>query len=130
MNRLQRMAELSRRLAWPAFRDTLHDVADFIATQHRIPARVFVGAEAVAPADFLIALASAYHSYRSESHLPVAAGVTLGTHVELLPERHIAADTAKLFGDWIIHAEGFRAPKILEQARLQAWTLKPAIPRP
>jgi hypothetical protein len=32
-----------------------------------------------------------------------------------------------LFGDWIIHKEGFRAPKVLEQARLQAWTLKPAL---
>ena len=31
-----------------------------------------------------------------------------------------------LFGGWVIHEEGFRAPRIVEQARLQAWTLKPA----
>jgi hypothetical protein len=34
-----------------------------------------------------------------------------------------------LFGGWIIHKEGFRAPKILEVARQQTWTLKPAIRR-
>jgi hypothetical protein len=54
-------------------------------------------------------------------------GVELGKHLELLPARHVAEDTPDLFGGWIIHKEGFRAPKILEQARLQAWTLKPAI---
>jgi hypothetical protein len=41
-------------------------------------------------------------------------------------EKHVAPDTPGLFGGWVIHAEGFRAPRILEQARLQAWTLKPA----
>jgi len=29
---------------------------------------------------------------------------------------------------WIVLPHGFKAPKILEQIRLQAWTLKPAIP--
>jgi hypothetical protein len=27
----------------------------------------------------------------------------------------------------VIHREGFRAPKVLEVARWQAWTLKPAV---
>jgi len=116
-------------LAWPAFRDTTRDVLDFIETQRRVPARVFVGAEAVAPADFLIAMAAVYENYRNKGRLPLDEGVTLGNKTAVLPERHIAADTPKLFGDWIIHKEGFRAPKILEQARLQAWTLKPALPR-
>jgi hypothetical protein len=53
--------------------------------------------------------------------------VTLDCGTEILPARHIAKDTPELFGGWIIHKEGFRAPKILEVARLQAWTLKPAI---
>jgi hypothetical protein len=120
----------STHLAWPAFRDTTRDVLDFIETQRRVPSRLFVGADPVAPADFLIALAAVYESYRTNGKLPLTEGVTLGNNPELLPERHIAADTPKLFGDWIIHKEGFRAPKILEQARLQAWTLKPALPRP
>jgi hypothetical protein len=42
----------------------------------------------------------------------------------------VAPDTPGLFGGWIIHKEGFRAPRIVEQARLQAWTLKPAMRGP
>jgi hypothetical protein len=90
---------------------------------------VFIGAHAVAPADFLMALASAYDHYNKTGKLPLPEGVGLGSGLELLPARHIAQDTPELFGGWIIHREGFRAPKILEVARLQAWTLKPAIPR-
>jgi len=120
----------STHLAWPAFRDTTRDVLDFLETQRRVPSRVFVGADPVAPADFLIALAAVYESFRTNGRLPLNEGVTLGNNPEVLPARHIAADTPKLFGDWIIHREGFRAPRILEQARLQAWTLKPALPNP
>ena len=59
--------------------------------------------------------------------LPLQEGVKIGRNLELLPARHVAKDTPELFGGWIIHKEGFRAPKILDIARLQAWTLKPAI---
>ncbi len=114
---------------WPAFRDAVGDVGNFIQTEHRVPARVFVGADAVAPADFLVALAFAYDYYREHRSFPEQEGVRLGAGLELLPARHIAADTPGLFGGWVIHKEGFRAPKILEVARLQSWTLKPAIPR-
>jgi len=116
-----------RPLAWPAFRDTTRDVLDFIQTQRRIPSRVFVGADAVPPADFLIALAAAYDAYLHHGRLPLDEGLALGNHPELLPARHVAPDSPGLFGGWIIHKEGFRAPKLVDLARLQAWTLKPAI---
>jgi hypothetical protein len=116
-------------LDWLAFRDTTHDVLNYIQTERRVPARVFVGADPVAPADFLVALAEAYDSYRRNGKLPADEGVALPSNVEVLPARHIAEDTPGLFGGWIIHKEGFRAPKVLEVARLQAWTLKPAIPK-
>jgi hypothetical protein len=120
----------STHLAWPAFRDSTHDVLNFLETQHRIPSRVFLGADSCAPAAYLIALAAVYESSARNGKLPIEEGVVMGTNPEVLPARHIAADTAQLFGDWIIHREGFRAPKVLEQARLQAWTLKPALPAP
>jgi hypothetical protein len=47
--------------------------------------------------------------------------------VAVTAERYVANDTPHLFGGWIIHKEAFRAPKILEIARLQTWTLKPAL---
>jgi hypothetical protein len=115
------------RIAWPAFRDTARDVASYVEIERRVPARVFIGADAVPPADFLKALAAAYDSHRKSDGLPLEQGVELGNHVELLSVRHVAEDTPGLFGGWVIHREGFRAPKILEQARLQAWTLKPAV---
>jgi hypothetical protein len=116
-----------RHIPWLAFRDTLRDVVDYLNVEHRIPARVFVGADAVSPADFLVGVASVWAGYAKSGTLPTATAVDLGQAVELLPARHVAQDTPGLFGGWIIHKEGFRAPHILEVARWQAWTLKPAI---
>ena len=59
--------------------------------------------------------------------LPVAGEIFPGANTGVLPARHIAKDTPNLFGGWVIHRDGFRAPKVLEVARLQAWTLKPAV---
>ena len=111
-----------------AFRDTTFDVLNFIQTQHRVPARVFVGPDPIAPGDFLVGMARVYDGYCRNGKLALDGGVDLPSRTELAPARHIAEDTPELFGGWIIHKEGFRAPKILEVARLQAWTLKPAIP--
>ena len=73
------------------------------------------------------ALASVYNSYQKNGKLPEGETVLLGKNLSLRPAQNIAQDTPGIFGGWIIHKEGFRAPKILEVARLQAWTLKPAI---
>lgn len=123
-------ANSPRHVDWPAFRDTTLDVLNFIQTQHRVPARVFFGADPVAPADFLIALAQVYDFHERQGALPLREGVELPCQVEVLTAKHVAQDTPELFGGWIIHKEGFRAPKVMEMARLQAWTLKPAIRKP
>ena len=113
-----------------AFRDVASDVHEFIQTQRRVPARVFVGAEVVPPADFLVAMAGAWAVHRQHDEPLAGPAVTLGRDVRILPERHVAKDTPGLFGNWIIHKAGFRAPKLVELARLQAWTLKPAMSQP
>ena len=117
----------SAHLVWPAFRDATRDVLQFIKRHRQVPARVFIGPDPVAPADFLAALAAVYRSHETNGKLPLDEGVTLGNHLEVLPASHIAKDTPGVFGGWIIHKEGFRAPKLLEVGRLQTWTLKPAI---
>lgn len=114
-------------LPWPAFRDATRDVCDFIQTQQRIPARVFIGPDPVPPADFLIALATVFDYHHQHGKLLVDTNVSLGRDTQIASAAHIAADKPGLFGGWVIHREGFRAPKVLEVARLQAWTLKPAI---
>ncbi len=112
---------------WLAFRDAIRDLAEFIKTEHRVPSRVFIGAEPVAPADFLVALAGAYQRCVANNPPPADQNITLGHGVQVLSSRYIAEDSPGLFGGWVIHKEGFRAPRLLELARLQAWTLKPAI---
>lgn len=111
-----------------AFIDAIPHVRDFVRVQGRVPARVFIGADAVAPADFLIGMATVYLQAASNGKLPTGA-ISLGQNTAVLPVRHIAEDKPNLFGGWIIHKEGFRAPRLMEIARLQAWTLKPAVRR-
>ena len=118
---------MTSHLQWAAFRDTTLDVLNFIETEHCVPSQVFVGAETVPPSDFLVALAATYEFCRKNGRLPITEGVAMPKNVELASAQHIVHDTPELFGGWIIHKEGFRAPKILEVARLQTWTLKPAI---
>jgi hypothetical protein len=117
-------AQVRGAIAWPAFRDATLDTCDYLRVHRRIPARVFIGSDAVAPADFLIGLASALVSHEQAHGFPQT--VTLGSNVEVLTMTHVAKDRPGLFSGWIIHRADFRAPKLMEIARLQAWTLKPA----
>ena len=116
-------------LPWPAFRDALADAAGEIEARGQVPARVFAGVRKIAPADFLRAAASVTLTAASAGAgrppaFPEKVAIPKGTAVAT--ERFVAEDTPELFGGWIIHPEGFRAPRIIEMARLQAWTLKPA----
>jgi len=114
-------------LNWFELRDATQDVVRFITAEHRVPSRVFVGANQVAPGDFLVALAGAWNFYIAHGKLPSEEGAMLGQRANIVPEKYLAADTPDLFGQWVIHKAGFRAPKLMELARLQAWTLKPAL---
>ena len=114
---------------WPAFRDAVVAAADEMRVRAQVPARVFIGATPLAPADFLRAAATVI------AGMPVTADggtpifprrvvIPAGTRVET--ERFVSEDSPELFGGWVIHPDGFRAPRIVEMAKLQAWTLKPA----
>ena len=90
------------------------DATGYIETHKRLPHTVWAGSERLSLPDFAATL----------------AGDDGGPLVQLRRgqtafERYVASDTAKNY-DWVIHPEGFAAPELLEQARLQAWTLKPA----
>lgn len=109
-----------------AFRDALSAVTRHCLVQHAVPARIFIGSQPAPPADFLATMAAVWVSWRKSGvRLPDSLALVTGARVGA--ERFVAADTPKLFGDWVIHREGFRAPQVMEQARLQAWTLKPAL---
>jgi Polysaccharide deacetylase len=113
----------SSAFAWPAFAAAVRDVAAFARRHNRMPDEIWIGAESISPKDYLATLAGAIEELIASGKPP--AEVRLQT-AAFTGDRHVAEDSDRLWG-WVIFPEGFRAPKIVELARLQAWTLKPAI---
>jgi hypothetical protein len=113
--------------SWDAFAAAVLDVRDHLKVNHRIPSRVFLGPDSVAPSDFLVGLSAAWLAHEHSRKFPDK--IALGHGVALLTARHVARNDPKLFGGWIIHTPNLRPDRILEVARLQAWTLKPALRR-
>jgi hypothetical protein len=105
------LEEISR----PVFERAKTDASGFIRANRRLPAEVWIGSEKLSLADFAATLAA---DDGSASAIAVRKG-------NLEMEKYVATDARRSF-DWPIHPEGFSAPDLLELARLQAWTLKPA----
>jgi hypothetical protein len=108
---------------WSQFRRTAADVADALRKEGRIPTTVWLGSQAVPPEAYLTALARVAREL-AEGNAPPAT-------VEVRPARlavgaNVADDGQNLWG-WIIFPRGFRAPQMMELARRQSWTLKPAL---
>jgi hypothetical protein len=95
------------------FDSTVQDVRSFIETNHRLPSEVFVGSQTLSLADFAATLGAARARDRPDT------GCTRQTRLR-----------AMLFHrrgfKWPIHPEGFAPEELLDLARLQGWTLKPA----
>lgn len=98
-----------------AFERAKADAASFIRTNKRLPSEVWIGSQWLSITDFAATLAGDERSLRA---VPVRKG-----NPEM--EKYIATDPVNTFS-WPIHPEGFSAPGLLELARLQTWTLKPA----
>ena len=113
----------SSSFSWSDFSRAVADTADYCRTHHRIPDEVWVGAESLSPADYLATLATAVEQLIDSGKPPGAVAVREG---RFTADRDVAEDSRDLWG-WIIFPEGFHAPRIMELARLQAWTLKPAV---
>jgi hypothetical protein len=106
-----RAAEISR----PAWERAKTDAAGFIRATRRLPAEVWIGSEKLSLADFAATLAADDGTAHA---IPVRQG-----NLEI--EKYVSKDARGAF-KWPIHPEGFSAPQLLNLARLQAWTLKPA----
>lgn len=108
---------------WDQFSRTSLDVEDFVSKNQRIPSVVWLGSTAVAPERYYAAL--------GKVAVALLAGQPPPATVEVPPARlavaeHVAADSTSLW-DWVIFPSGFHAPHLMDLARLQAWTLKPAV---
>ena len=105
------------------FSRTAIDVADFLHKQGRIPTSVWLGSQAVPPEMYLNALAKVALELLDGKPMPET--LTLQP-AKLAVAAHVAEDNPRLWG-WVIFPRGFRAPAMMELAKRQAWTLKPAI---
>lgn len=116
----------SQRHRWVAFERAVRETAAYCRTHRRLPDEVWVGAENVSPADYLATLAAAVEEFVTTGKAPADVEWRTG---RFTADRYVAEDSPKLWG-WIIFPQGFHAPRIMELARLQAWTLKPALLEP
>ena len=111
------------QLPWHAFAEAVRDVQLYCRKQGRIPDEVWVGTDNLSPEDYLATLASVVEGLITTGRQPEQVLVRKGI---LGAAKYTAEDSPKLWG-WVIFPEGFHAPKIMEIAWLQAWTLKPAL---
>lgn len=91
------------------------EAAGFIRASRRLPADVWVGSEKLSIADFAATVGA-------DDGASATVAVRKG-NPEM--EKYISTDASGSF-KWPIHPDGFAAPQLLDLARLQAWTLKPA----
>jgi hypothetical protein len=105
------------------FTRTAQDVSDYLRRHGRVPTTVWLGSVAVPPESYLVALAGVVREQIDRK--PVPEAITLKP-ARLAAARHVADDGPHLWG-WIIFPRGFRAPAMMELAKRQAWTLKPAL---
>jgi hypothetical protein len=113
----------SSSFRWSAFAQAVRDTSDFCRTSHRLPDEVWIGTESLSPADYLATLARTLEDLIASGKSPTDVSRREGHYTA---DRHVAEDSPALWS-WPIFPEGFHAPRIMELARLQAWTLKPAM---
>ena len=105
------------------FLRTTADLADSIHVNGRIPPAVWLGSQGVPPTAFLRSLAPLA--------IDIADGKPVPQRIEIKPARlaaakYVADDKPGLWS-WVIFPPGFHAPHVMELAKREAWTLKPAI---
>jgi hypothetical protein len=105
------------------FNDAVLQTSQFLRTHGRMPDEIWVGASSVSPQDYLATLGATIEGWKNADSNSSDLALQQG---KFTADRFIAEDSTRLWG-WVIFPEGFHAPKIIELARLQAWTLKPAM---
>ena len=107
---------------WSQFERSLQDLHMFIQRNHQIPSAVWLGSRPVPPEAFLIAMAKIAAANKKGGEPPEKVTVA---PAHLATEKYVAADSPSLWS-WPIFPQGFHSEHLVELARLQAWTLKPA----
>lgn len=107
---------------WSQFERSVQDLRRYIQHNHQIPSAVWLGSRPVSPEAFLVAMARVTGENRKAGAPPDK--VTIAP-ARLATEKYVGADSPELWS-WPIFPQGFHSGHLVELARLQAWTLKPA----
>jgi hypothetical protein len=105
------------------FRQAVNDVADTFRKQGRVPSTVWFGSTGVPPEAFLAAAAKVVVGLNDGGDMPARIEIAPAT---LATTKYVANDDPQLWR-WVIFPPGFRAPALMELAKKQAWTIKPAV---
>jgi hypothetical protein len=105
------------------FTRTVLDVKDFLKHNRQVPNAVWMGSSAVQPESYLVALAQLARTFARHEALPSTVRLS---PAELEAGKWVAKDSPEIW-EWPIFPPGFHSRNIIELARLQAWTLKPAM---
>jgi hypothetical protein len=112
-------------VSWNAFAGACLDVQSALHMQHRMPSEVWIGSRAILPKDYLATLGSVVEelieSGKASESIPFKVG-------SFTVDQYVAEDAPEIW-KWVIFPQGFHSPKIMQLAKQQAWTLKPAILR-
>jgi hypothetical protein len=105
------------------FLRTNSEVVSYLGRHGRVPSTVWLGSTPVPPEAYLRTLA--------QVALAVLDGKEIPEKLEIRPTnlavaQYVSKDDPKLWG-WVIFPPGFRAPALMDLARQQAWTIKPAL---
>jgi len=100
--------------------------ADFIDTKGYMPGSLRLAKRVrLTPADFLTTASSALSTLLGTGVMPVLVPLLEG---KLLATRHVDEESFRMACKWNVLPPRFSAPRILEQIKLQTWTLVPAGP--
>jgi hypothetical protein len=103
---------------WEAIQNAAGELLDIVQETKQLPSIVWVAGEPVRPEDFAVTLASLVAEEQYSGNITMRQG-------ELEARKYVADDSPGLWG-WVIFPKGFNAPHMMEIAKLQSWTIKPA----
>lgn len=109
------------RFSWNEIHQAAQELVDTLRVTKQLPSIVWVAGQPVRPEDYAVTLASVVASGRYSGDSPLQQG-------ELEAKKYVADDSPGLWG-WVIFPQGFDAPQMMQIAKLQAWTIKPAVLR-
>ena len=110
------------KVPWYQFRWAVEDVESALQTNQQVPTVVWIGGEAYPPASYLVSLAHVAGGLLEGSQPPKEVALA-PAHLDAT--KYVAKNTHETWG-WPIFRPAFNGKHLLDLARLQTWSLKPA----